>query len=348
MRYLPHGVLLALLGAVTGAKAQQVANDHSADSLYTQPGQLVLGYGARLSLYCTGQGSPTVVFDSGFLDWAPSWSIVQPQIANFTRACSFDRAGTGFSQAGTMPRTSVRIAEELLGALLGAGIPGPYILVGHAFGGDNVRTFADLHMDEVAGLVLVDADATDLEPKWMQELDRRGRGELVAQLQQCGNAIAQHKPLPVAGSAKSEKTCAQQLFFRGLPEEKWSPALNAKLLDLAQTKTDIYDAFASEMEQMTGDELYLQQHRRSLGARPIRILTSGNHGVPAGATDRARYEQEIARAQARWLTLSTNSKQTFAHTNSEYIQFDDPQVVINAIRDAYDQTANSSADRRAK
>src|SRR5882757_10808283 len=146
-----------------------------ADLLYAQPGQLVSVNGFRLNLYCTGSGSPTVVFDSGFLDWAPAWSTVQPQIAKWTRACSFDRAGAGFSEPGPMPRTSVRIAKELHAALDRAGITGPFILVGHAFGGDNVRTFADLHMGEVAGLVLVDADATDLEPKWMQELDRRGR-----------------------------------------------------------------------------------------------------------------------------------------------------------------------------
>ena len=64
----------------------------------------------------------------------------------------------GLANRVPMPRTSVRIAEELRTALHHAGIGGPYILVGSAFGGDNVRTFADLYMDEVAGLVLVDAD----------------------------------------------------------------------------------------------------------------------------------------------------------------------------------------------
>jgi pimeloyl-ACP methyl ester carboxylesterase len=244
-----------------------------------------------------------------------------------------------------MPRTSLRIAEELHSALLGAGIPGPYILVGHAFGGDNIRTFADLHMPETAGLVLVDADATDLEPKWMQELDRQGRGALVSQLRACGNAIAEHKPLPALGSSESKKTCAQQLFFRGFPEVKWSPELNAKLLEIARTKISMYDTYASEMEQMTQDEVYLQQHRRSFGARPIRVLTSGNHGVPAGVSDRAKYQREITRAQARWLALSSNSKQRFAHTDSEYIQFDDPQTVIGAIREVYDQAEKPSAAR---
>jgi pimeloyl-ACP methyl ester carboxylesterase len=341
------GSLLAVLvSPVVGSQA--ASTDHSpADTLYAQPGQLVSVNGFRLSLYCLGKGSPAVVFDSGFLDWAPSWSTVQPQIAKWTRVCGYDRAGTGFSDPGPMPRTSVRIAEELHSALHLADVEGPYILVGHAFGGDNVRTFADLHMREVAGLVLVDADATDLEPKTMQEEDRRGRDELVSQLRDCRNAIAEHKSLPTLGSdpGDSQKTCAEQLFFRGLPEAEWSPQLNAKLLQIAQTKIEMYDAYASEMEQMTQDEAYLHQHQRSFGSRPIRVLTSGNHGVPANVPDRAKYEHEITHAQARWLALSSNSKQIFAHTNSEYIQFDDPETVISAIRDVYDQTSKSSAAR---
>jgi pimeloyl-ACP methyl ester carboxylesterase len=347
MRQLLTAFLFAALIsaiAVFGLPVQVASGSAPADIVYSQPGQLVDAGGFRLNLYCAGSGSPTVVFDSGFLDWAPAWSTVQPQIAKWTRACSYDRAGAGFSEPGPMPRTSVRIAEELHSALHRAGVDGPYILVGSAFGGDNVRTFADLHMREVAGLVLVDADATDLEPKVMQEEDRRGRGELVSELRECRDAIAEHKPLPAlgSGSGESQKTCAQQLFFRGLPEVKWSPELNAKLLEIAQTKIAMYDAYASEMEQMTQDETYLQQHRRSFGSRPIRVLTSGNHGVPADAPDRVKYEHEITQAQARWLELSSNSKQTFAHNSSEYIQFDDPDTVISAIREVYDQARQPS------
>jgi pimeloyl-ACP methyl ester carboxylesterase len=348
MMQLRTGLLLATLIPAASVFGQQVASGGSspADILYAQPGRLVPVNGFRLNLYCMGSGSPTVIFDSGFEDWAPAWSTVQPQIATWTRACSYDRAGAGFSDPGPMPRTSVRIAEELHGALHRAGIAGPYILVGAAFGGDNVRTFADLHMHEVAGLVLVDADATDLEPTVMQEQDRRGRGRFVSQLRDCRNAIAEHKPLPALGSGPgdSQKTCAQQ-FFRGLPEAKWSPELNAKLLEIAQTKIAMYDAYASEMEQMTQDEAYLQQHRRSFGSRPIRVLTSGNHGVPADAPDRVKYEHEITQAQARWLALSSNSKQIFAHHSSEYIQFDDPETVISAIREVYDQARKPSAAR---
>src|SRR5215469_3218138 len=123
------------------------------DELYTRPGRLVEADGTRLNLYCTGNGSPAVVFESGWEDWAPVWTIVQPEVAKWTRACSYDRAGAGFSDPGSMPRTSVQIATELHSALHAASVKGPYILVGHAFGGDMVRTFAQRYMGETAGLV---------------------------------------------------------------------------------------------------------------------------------------------------------------------------------------------------
>jgi pimeloyl-ACP methyl ester carboxylesterase len=348
-------LLLAVLSFTVAVSGQQVASAGSspADILYAQPGKLVAVNGFRLNLYCMGSGSPTVVFDSGWEDWAPAWSKVQPEVAKFTRACSYDRAGAGFSDPGPMPRTSLRIAQELRTALHNAGIAGPYILVGSAFGGDNVRTFADLYMREVAGLVMVDADSSDLEPKEMQETQHQGAVRILTQLRDCRNAIAEHKPLPALPSRPGlpQRTCAQQ-FFRGLPEAAWSPELNAKLLEIAQTKLAMYDAYLSEMEQTASDEAYLQQHRRSFGSRPIRVLTSGNHGVghlerkPPDTPEHLKYEQETTLAQARWLDLSSNAKQIFARNSSEYIQFDEPETVINAIREVYDQTRRPIAAHR--
>jgi pimeloyl-ACP methyl ester carboxylesterase len=349
MRQIQASLLLAVLIFTIGAFGQQVpggSGKSPADIIYARPGSLVPVDGFRLNLYCLGSGSPTVVFDSGWGDWAPAWSKVQAEIAKWTRACSYDRAGTGFSDPGPMPRTSVRIAEELRTALHHAGVAGPYIVVGSAFGGDNVRTFADLYMDEVAGMVLDDADSDDLEPKAMQEEAHRAHAGIPADLRDCRNLVAEHKALPKvpSGSGRPAQTCAQQFFFRGLPEAEWSAELNAKLLEIAQTKVAMYDAYSSEMEQTAADEIYLQQHRRSFGSRPIRILTSGNHGVghleqkPPDTPKHRKYEEEITLAQARWLGLSSNAKQIFAHNSSEYIQFDEPETVINAIREVYDQT----------
>jgi pimeloyl-ACP methyl ester carboxylesterase len=164
-------MLLAVFISTVAVCGQPTASrgNAPADIVFAQLGQLVDAGGFRLNLYCMGSGSPTLVFDSGWGDWAPAWSKMQPEIAKWTRACSYDRAGAGFSDPGPVPRTMVHIAEELRTALHRAGIGGRRILVGSAFGGDNVRTFADLYMDEVAGLGLDDADTTDVEPKAMQE-----------------------------------------------------------------------------------------------------------------------------------------------------------------------------------
>jgi hypothetical protein len=96
-------------------------------------------------------------------------------------------------------------------------------------------------------------------------------------MRECRDAIAAGRPLPQepAHSDRPARSCAQRFFFRGLPEAMWTPELNAKLLDLAQTKVTIYDSYMSEMEQMPEDERYLEQHRRSLGSRPIRVLSTG-------------------------------------------------------------------------
>jgi len=96
-------------------------------------------------------------------------------------------------------------------------------------------------MDETAGLVLVEADVGGPD-------EHGGEGRIIAQLRECRDAIAGGKPLPPLPQRPGQpaRTCAQQ-FFRGLPEAAWSPELNAKLLEIAQTKVAMYDAFISEM-----------------------------------------------------------------------------------------------------
>jgi pimeloyl-ACP methyl ester carboxylesterase len=315
------------------------------DEIYTRPGLVARARdGVRLNFTCLGEGSPTVVFEAGWSDWSPAWAVVQPRIGAFARACSYDRAGSGFSDPGPLPRTTERIATELHDALASAGIPRPYILVGSAFGGDHVRAFADLYPDDIAGLVLVDADASDVDTPENRADDDRGNIGYVPRLKQCRDAIA-------AGNAtfalppppgRPSRMCAQQ-FFRGLPESEWSPQLNAKILDLTQHKVATWDAIVSEMEQVPADELWLQQHRRFLGTTPVRILTSGNHGIghldrpPPMSLDQLKYEYDRALAQSRWLTLSSDARQVFAKRSSEYIQFDDPDTVVNSVREIYDK-----------
>jgi pimeloyl-ACP methyl ester carboxylesterase len=311
------------------------------DDVYTRPGLIApASDGARLNFTCRGEGSPTVVFDAGWSDWAPAWAVVQPRIATFTRACAYDRAGSGFSDPGPLPRTTDRIAIELHDALHAGKITGPYVLVGSAYGGDHMRAFADLFPSEVAGLVLVDADASDVDNPENRKEDDDGDLGYVPKLKRCRDAIGAGHPtfaLP-APPGPPARMCAQG-FFRGLPESEWSVELNAKLLDLTQHKIAMWDSIISEMEQMPADEVWLQEHRRTLGNTPVRILTSGNHGVghldrpPPVSLDQLKYEYDRAKAQSRWLTLSTDAKQLFARQSSEYIQFDDPDLVVETVRE---------------
>lgn len=310
------------------------------DAIYTRPGSLVSASPGRLNLYCKGHGSPAVVFDSGWEDWAPAWAFVQPAVARWTRACSYDRAGSGFSDPGPMPRTSLRIADELHSALQHAGIRGPYILVGHSFGSYNMRTFADRFMPEVAGLVLVDGEDGDVEPPAQRSHDDREYASIVAELRACRNALAsgRHLPMLAARGKGARMTCAQQ-FFRGLPEHTFSPALNAAVLAITNHKQALYDAVISEMREMPWDERYLRRHRRSFGSRPVRILTAQNHYYDTSKTPPALHrkhlaeEREEARTQAKWLSLSSDAKQIFAYKSGHYIELDQPYIVIDAIRD---------------
>ncbi len=123
---------------------------------YTAPGKLVDVGGRRMHLFCTGSGSPTVVLEAGLLSFSLQWSWVQPAVARFTRVCSYDRAGYGWSDVATWLPTAGRQSDDLRNLLATAGERGPYVLVGHSYGAFVVRAFAQRHGDSVAGVVLVD------------------------------------------------------------------------------------------------------------------------------------------------------------------------------------------------
>jgi pimeloyl-ACP methyl ester carboxylesterase len=118
--------------------------------------------GHRLFISCVGVGVPTVVMEAGWNDVHDTWSLVQPEVAERARACAYDRAGLGNSEPGPEPRTIARVVDELHTLLANAGIQGPYILVGHSWGGLSMRLFADRYPEDVLGLILVDSSHPDV------------------------------------------------------------------------------------------------------------------------------------------------------------------------------------------
>ena len=117
--------------------------------------------GFQLYINCTGEGSPTVVMDAGLDGSGLSWLSVQPGVTEFTRACSYDRAGIGLSGWRPKPSTSQQLVGELHTLLTNAKVEGPYVLVGHSLGGLNVRLYTNQYPNEVVGLVLIDSPHPD-------------------------------------------------------------------------------------------------------------------------------------------------------------------------------------------
>lgn len=157
-RHLLYPVIAALALASIGAGYQTVAAATDAQA-HPMPGQLVDVGGHRLHLSCTGSGSPTVVLEPGAGEMAANLGWITPAVARSTHVCVYDRAGRGWSEPTDTPQDGAQIATDLHTLLHRAGVPGPYVLAGHSFGGLYVLAFADRYPDEVPGMVLVDTTA---------------------------------------------------------------------------------------------------------------------------------------------------------------------------------------------
>ena len=224
--------LLAL--AVIGAVYQTVATEID-QRTYPPPGELVDVGNHSLHINCVGQGSPTVILEAANGGMSAHWAQVQQEVARATRVCAYDRAGLGWSEPGPEPRDAKQVSSELLALLTNAaGIEGPYVLVGHSYGGLYARMYATRYSDEVAGVVLVDSSHPEQftrspEGRAMYERARR-LGAILPILTRLGvirlsNYFPAHPDLPQHQRAQIEafNSSTQHLVttteeFRATPE----------------------------------------------------------------------------------------------------------------------------------
>jgi len=174
-------------------------------------GALVDIGGRKLFLTCMGQGTPTVLLEAGLGADHTAWANMQLEIAEVTRVCSYDRAGTGQSDSAPMPRTGQEIVADLHALLGSAGITDSLILVGHSFGGLHVRLYAAKYPADVVGLVLVDP----VHEAWWSR---------VAML------------LPAATATDSAQLVELRRYFAA---EGGEPEENAEGVDIATTATQV-------------------------------------------------------------------------------------------------------------
>jgi pimeloyl-ACP methyl ester carboxylesterase len=225
-------VLLTL--AVFGAIYQAIATEID-QRTYSPPGELVDVGNHSLHINCVGEGSPTVILEAANLGMSAHWVRVQQQLAQTTRVCAYDRAGLGWSEAGPEPRDARQISSELHTLLTNAAsTEGPYVLVGHSYGGLYARMYAARYSDETAGVVLVDSSHPEQftrsqEGRAMYEQNRR-MGAVLPFVTRLGatrltNSYAAHPDLPSQQQAQIEafNSSTQQVVttveeFRATPE----------------------------------------------------------------------------------------------------------------------------------
>jgi pimeloyl-ACP methyl ester carboxylesterase len=216
-------------------------------------------------------GKPTVIMDAGYGDFSKAWDSLIGDISKLSNVLIYDRAGLGKSETSSNPRTSREMVKELKELLIEAKIKPPYILVGHSFGGVNMRMFATEYQNEVCGLVLVDSTPEDYRKKFLPTM-----------------------------SQDFQEAYNKQFVYEGN-----------------------YDEFMESLKQLKETRLKLNI--------PLIVLSAGK---------KAHYSKE---SQELWnemqresLEISSDAELVIVENSAHYIQNDEPEVVVNAIKKLID------------
>lgn len=313
---LPVVAAVAVLAAVAGCGGPSALRG-SPPAVSSVPsagdflGQVEVGGGRKIHLSCKGRGSPVVLLESGLHDSSDTWTFtdtrppvpkspaVFPGVAEFTRVCVYDRPGTvrytdppALTTRSTPvdgTRSLTAMADDLGKLLTSARLPGPYVLVGHSFGGMITRLYAQRHPGQTAGLVFVDAFGTDIRAlfgaRWAAYrtlLDRPGtpfdarpafeRVDIDGSI----DAVTAAHPLPAVPMAVLSKT---EPFAAppGAPKElldtlerAW-PQVQQKLVELG-SQTPHFLA--------TGSDHYVQVHDPDLTVSAVRLVVGRVRAEP--------------------------------------------------------------------
>lgn len=291
-------VVALVIVAFLGWRYERRARQEDAERFHP-PGRLVDLGGYRLHLYCTGEGGPTVILEHGHRATYLDWYRVQPELAQFTHVCSYDRAGYGWSDPSARDRSPSIMSEELHSALHAAGEKPPYILVGHSFGAMNAVMFARKFPVEVAGVALLDGSTPESlhparwrEKLWLRTIQLTTPFGLPRWRRWCGGG-----PNEIAG-LKQALSCGPQNFATILREDAAFPVAASEIRGIA-----------------------------SLGNTPLVVIARD----PAMGNN-AEFEARHAQQQREMTKLSTNSRFVVAEGSGHDVPLARPDVVVEAVK----------------
>lgn len=301
------GTIAALsLLPIAGASYEAVASVRDSRN-HPAPGELIDVGGYRLHLNCTGEGAPTIVLDAGLGGSSLNWSLMQPELSQTARTCSFDRAGMGWSYRGQGERTPEHIADELAILLDRANIDGPYVLVAHSLAGKNARVFAMRHREAVAGMVLIDARHEYVDEQTNAAEQQAFLDALESQSFQYGGA---------------RRLGIVRLFGDQLAGVPSMPAPMRAEIALMATRPEAVAATTEEARARSASDDLLR-NAPSLGDLPLVAIAAGQN----------MSESRWAEGQRRLAALSAHSRLVVAQGSSHAVAWDDPQLVIATVRE---------------
>ena len=309
---------------------------------FAPTGSLVDVGGHRLHARCAGSGTPLVLLESGIAASSLSWSLVQPDIARITRVCAYDRAGFAWSDAASSPRTFDRIVDELASVLDRVAIGEPCVLVGHSFGSFVVRAYAARHPDRVVGLVLVDppTEWLAMTPRQLR-LIRRGRrlsrvGAVLAELgvvRACLALLTGGVPGAPRRLAQVFGPTAAGTLQRLVGEVRKLPPDVHPMVQEVWCDPKCFRSMAEHLQvlETEGQAIAAPQPPPEI---PLIVISSGNHPPQEIADHRAL----AARASA--------GRHVVADRSTHWVQFDQPDLIVDAVRDLIAQHSTSAFRRK--
>jgi|SRR5579872_1071818 len=316
--------LVAMCLAITGALYEMIGQRRDSRR-FPQRGHLVQAGSIRMNIDCSGQGSPTVVLESGSGGPSIDWLMVQPEVAKFSRVCSYDRAGYGWSDSGPEPRSSLQIARELNQLLQAAGEKGPYVLVGHSMGGYDIRVYTGQYPDDVAGMVLVDASHEDQDLTAPESIRKWGRAD---RKHPRWRKLKYFFQLHLGWARLTADHDAPAFWPKAFREEENFLTLPIKHQFATIDEDQVFSTLSAAQVRSAGD----------LGDRPLIVLTATTQDdIPPEIPPKdAQAEEDIwvHQLQPELARLSTHGKQIIVNSSHE-MPTEHPEAVIAAIHEVW-------------
>jgi pimeloyl-ACP methyl ester carboxylesterase len=336
-------IFIAILILIAAAAIAQWILARRDDRRFPAPGMMVKIHGAEMHVKQMGEGQPAVLLEAGIAASTLNWSLLQPELANLAATYSYDRAGFGWSRGKDISCSLPRIVDDLHATIAALKIASPYILVGHSFGGFIVREYAQRFPNELAGLVMIDPLTPEewLNPTSSQRWKLRGG----IWFSRAGAALASigviRACLWLLKRGKSRGPRAALAVF-GPEATKTVSRILGELLKLPPETVELIRARWCKPDFFLTMAGYIQSIPRC--SAEVYGSNVPPH-IPVTVISGAHQAAERLREHAAITTQSMHGRHLIAAKGAHWVHLDQPELVVQAVRDLAALTRNPTAAR---